>query len=351
MRDGETGHEIGKQQEDISQVCHLTARTSDNQCALHKAASNYPISLSHDQASRKVCLRLTPTSVPKTKTADCDDGGGLSGDDNQIKQQNLSLLPSLDSSSQEITIELAVSRRERETETETTIKTSEANNESQNQNSDQATMVMSENKLSNMETTKVATNLSTKSGKQQIKRPRRRRHRRFNPEKFGPTWPIAKRTLNDNSSFGDCEDISSPYLTGRLFHFNNQTFSSKRPKTKETDRITSSTTETGTTATTNRRKEGASLEEFLNSEQVVWQREQIIWELATCANSSYNHKRPFAQPFERPTAGWIYNAIGAERISKRTTPQSLKGKLLVKSYTYISISISRSCLFAFFFFS
>lgn len=348
-------HEIDKQQQDTPQVCHLTARTSDNQCALHKATGNYPISLAQDQANRKICLRLTPISEPKTKTTisgyDDSADGGITGvgaaDDNQLKQRGSSKL--LDSYQ-------AGTRRGTAAVVEATTSCARPNDDkNQSQNLDQATMVISENKLSNIEIAKaearakeggeelkenkaaMATLSSAISGTR-VKRLKRRHP--FNPEKFGPTWPIAKRTLNDNSSFGDCEDISSAHLTGRLFHFNNRGLV-KLCQAKEI-RIAKGrgkgATSTLSSATTSKRKggvgkaeseRGTTLEEFLNSEQVVWQREQIISELATCANSSYNHKRPFAQPFERPTAGWIYNAIGAERVSKRTRPQSLKGKLLV----------------------
>lgn len=323
----------------VEAVCHLTARTSNNQCALHKS-SNYPIaasisspspsstqsSSSHDQAAAaKICLRLTPISVPnKTTVSD--------NDDNQVEQQQ---------------------QQQQKQQQQAALTGPKGSSKKQDEN--QPTMVISENKLSYSEktaATKTTHNPSRvgdssfrkqSAGKQSIKR-LKWRHRRFNPEKFGPTWPIAKRTLNDNSSFGDCEDISSAHLSGRLFHFTNSSNISassggsssdksnlqKRrqmlPKrsNQQTSRSEQDDTETITTTTT-------CLEDFLNSEQVVWQREQIISELATCTNSGYNHKRPFAQPFERPTAGWIYNAIGAERISKRTTtpPRSLKGKLLI----------------------
>lgn len=93
------------------------------------------------------------------------------------------------------------------------------------------------------------------------------------------TWPLVKQTLNEGSSYGDCEDILSPHLlSGRL-----------------------------------------SL-----SEQSEWTRRALLQVNSLSHQSNSNHKRPFSQPFERPSAGWIYNAIGAHKINMG---QSLKGKL------------------------
>lgn len=94
-------------------------------------------------------------------------------------------------------------------------------------------------------------------------------------------WPLAKPTLDEGSSFGDCEDILSPHLTA------------------------------GRAA----RQQRQSLREALAEVSSMSQQ------------TNCQHKRPFGQPFEHPNSGWIYNATGHEKFDPRSAG-SLKGESL-----------------------
>lgn len=88
-----------------------------------------------------------------------------------------------------------------------------------------------------------------------------------------PTWPLAKQLLSDCSSFGDCEDIASAHLAGRLF-------TGREPSLSRSGRASSPPT--------------------------------------TC---NYDHRRPFASPFEQPHTGWLLRATEADEQSR-----AVKGK-------------------------
>lgn len=109
------------------------------------------------------------------------------------------------------------------------------------------------------------------------------------------TWPLAKLMLDDSANlahpssgrpsrghFGDCEDIVSPHLGARLFVGHH------RPGSGQ----------------------GASPPGEPQHE-------------LTAAN--YNHRRPFAWPFEAPATGWLYNATGLQPINSGSSA-TLKGK-------------------------
>lgn len=135
------------------------------------------------------------------------------------------------------------------------------------------------------------------------------------------TWPLAKQVLNDSSNFGDCEDISSAHLTGRLIKLDEPTTAASL--------MTSATTSDAATATTiaasaeathepaclasSRSQSSAGLGgQAFPHQRVRCKPQPFITaadELGSAAlPSNYNHRRPFAEPFERPAAGWLYNA-------------------------------------------
>ena len=97
-----------------------------------------------------------------------------------------------------------------------------------------------------------------------------------------PTWPLAKAPLGAPAGgpqshrprgvhFGDCEDILSPHLAGRLL----------APQSLATG--------------------------------------------AVDPLASLSHRRPFAETFERPSTGWLYNATGLQPINQGAA-DSLKGE-------------------------
>jgi len=144
------------------------------------------------------------------------------------------------------------------------------------------------------------------------------------------TWPLARRILINNSSFGDCEDISSPHINGRLFQERNSRAGSGTDKLEEEAlaRIEA--------------KRGEEAEEEAEEEDALWMSKP----------DNYNHRRSFGQPFERPTAGWIYNATGPEKINLRSLA-NLNGKfssvpllLLLLSRFFSLLSIAPVCALA-----
>lgn len=110
-------------------------------------------------------------------------------------------------------------------------------------------------------------------------RTRERRQAGRARDKAVALWPLAKPALDDGRSFGDCEDILSPHLTaGRVG-----------------------------------RRQRQSLREALREVSSMSQQ------------TNCRHRRPFGQPFERPSSGWIYNATGHEKFDPRSAG-SLKGE-------------------------
>lgn len=106
----------------------------------------------------------------------------------------------------------------------------------------------------------------------------RPRPRRSKSRSAIPTWPLAKQLLSDRSSYGDCEDIASAHLAGRLF-------AGREPN------LSIGSSQSGSSSS------------------------------LAAKPSNYNHRRPFASPFERPNTGWLYNAT---KISEQSS--SVEGK-------------------------
>lgn len=99
------------------------------------------------------------------------------------------------------------------------------------------------------------------------------RPRRSKSRSAIPTWPLAKQLLSDRSSFGDCEDIASAHLAGRLF--------------------------TG--------------------------REPDLSQSCQPTNGNYDHRRSFARPFEQPRTGWLLSATLADEQSRAVKGKSAHG--------------------------
>lgn len=141
-------------------VCHLTARTSDNQCAIHRARSPSPASGSAANAQQLGQLGQ-PSGGQSPINAKRADGA-------QVSRAN---------------------------------------------GSDVAgTAAAAGSKLA----------AAAAPGQRQLSRTRRRRSRgrrlrRLRGEHDVASWPLARRTLGANCCFGDAEDMSGPWRLGRPF--------------------------------------------------------------------------------------------------------------------------------------
>jgi hypothetical protein len=179
------------------------------------------------------------------------------------------------------------------------------------------------------------------------------------------TWPLAKQTLDNNlpnefrlGHFGDCEDLLSAHLAGRLFgaltahdliiHQASKSIPlGMGPNGAEMRAACEMIAKERRHCQCRRRHHGhrhhhhrhhrlAHVIEWpslagvavdgLPFDQLVFQSTADELRLVDQLRAfNYNHKRPFALPYESPSAGWLFNATGLQPINSGSA-QALRGK-------------------------
>lgn len=251
-------------------ICHLTAKTRDNQCALHGGANQM------DESAARVM-----------------------GDEQRR----------------------AISERQQ--------RTHQLGRPQQHQEADEEESKQTGN-VSPIGVSKVGA-LST-NGPELSDRPAQddkatRGQRRRTPKdkaKNVATWPLAKQTLDNNmpeetrlGHFGDCEDLLSPHMAGRLFGGLKCHLLDKWHEHTLHHSADSMISPLDFFAQPDRRRIGPGLLTDYSADLV-----QLQDELSA---TNYNHKRLFAFPYEAPPTGWLQNSTGLQSINPSSS-RALKGK-------------------------
>ena len=136
------------------------------------------------------------------------------------------------------------------------------------------------------------------------------------------TWPVAKQTLDNNQPeetrlghFGDCEDLLSAHLAGRLFGGLKCHQLAKWQESSLLSQATSSMVSRADclwsgppseqTSSSSSRPAGRQA-----SSPTVQVDENLVQLEDELSATNYNHKRLFAFPYEAPPTGWLQNATG-----------------------------------------
>lgn len=163
------------------------------------------------------------------------------------------------------------------------------------------------------------------------------RERRATAKRGVAIWPLGKQTLNNESSFGDAEDIMSPHLTGRSIRLPLAVPTSGAP-TEETASHLPSQQQAQRTGGGGRPAPEVYTGDIIAGEQLMAALELALE--AARVSCNYNHKRPFGHPFEKPTALWILNATGPEQINFGSARAQIKGECYYSHPNPISLNLT-----------